>query len=135
MIENKYKWLTRGAIAAIALNVSFWLFLEVSKLYKDAEIELLNPIVEVGEVQLGDTVKPIFRFANQGKVDLMISNVIPDCDCTLISDYSNRVLPDEKCIIQAKYVAVNPGPFVKKVVISYNSSNSPAYVVFRGFVK
>jgi hypothetical protein len=113
------------SLFSILLNVS----LSAQEILDD--IDLTSPIVrffetemDFGESMEGETLEHTFKFVNEGKEPLVISNILTSCGCTVI-DWSRKPIgPGKKGEIKARFNTTNRiGLQNKSFIVLSNSSN------------
>lgn len=105
-----------------------------------AKVNLVSPVkwksdmVDVGEIPQSKP-KPIeFEFTNNGKTDIVITNVKPTCGCT-VADYTKTpIKPGEKGKVTATFNAANKGAFTKTITVTTNAEETPKSLSFKGTV-
>ncbi len=100
-------------------------------------IQWLDTLVNFGNVAEGDSVLVKFRFRNDGKTALFITEVLPSCGCT-VADYPREpILPGKSGELSATFNSLgHPGFISKTVTVTTNTSNGINHVLtFFGEVK
>ena len=95
------------------------------------EIDLTFPIVrffetemDFGESMEGETLEHTFKFINEGKEPLVISNILTSCGCTIVDWSRNPIGPGKKGEIKARFNTTNRiGLQNKSLIVLSNSSN------------
>ncbi len=111
----------------------------------DKPIVLVNPNAPVvnfkeetynfGEVSEGPQVTHEFKFTNDGKEPLILSNVKASCGCTTPSWPKDPILPGKEATILVTYnTQGRPGNFNKSITITSNASNSSKVIYIKGEV-
>jgi hypothetical protein len=76
-----------------------------------------------------------FKFKNEGKAPLVLSNVQASCGCTTPSWTREPVKPGESGEIKVKYDTNRIGSFSKTITVTSNAENSPIILKIFGEVK
>lgn len=74
------------------------------------------------------------EFENRGRVNLKITKVIPDCDCTAVT-YNRKALPPkgkDKIKVEVNLTGFLPGEIEKEIAVYSNSSEKPIIVTIKG---
>ncbi len=88
-----------------------------------------------GEVPEGPQVTHEFKFTNNGKEPLILSNVRASCGCTTPSWPKDPILPGKESTILVTYnTQGRPGPFTKSVTITSNASEPNKIIYIKGDV-
>jgi len=86
-------------------------------------IEFEQTVIDLGEIEYGDTAKFIFRFKNAGEADLLIDNVKPSCTCTSLIYPEKAIAPGETGEIIANIDTEDKeGPQSKWLMVFYNGN-------------
>lgn len=81
---------------------------------------------DFGQVRAGEKVEHRFKITNAGSTELKITNVKPNCGCTVAGDYPRTLAPGASGEIPLALSTANMnGPFKKLAVVS---SNDPTQV-------
>ena len=73
-------------------------------------------MVDVGYVNVADTVKTSFIFRNN-KTEQIAINFLPECDCTTVSAESIKIEPHRRGSIEVKVAVETKGEFTKYVYV------------------
>lgn len=90
--------------------------------------------VSVGEIPQGTPKEIEFNFTNNGKSDVLITNVKASCGCTATDYTKTPIKPGQTASVKATYNAANKGAFTKTVTVTTNAEESPKVLTFRGTV-
>ena len=82
----------------------------------DEAISVRREMVDVGYVNVGDTVKTSFIFRNN-KTEQIAINFLPECDCTTVSAESIKIEPHRSGSIEVKVAVETKGEFSKYVYV------------------
>ena len=95
---------------------------------------LAREIVDLGKIPQHVPADISFAIKNTGKQNLVISQVLPDCQCT-VADWDRRPLaPGETTLVKARYNAEAPGPFQKLIKVMANVQEETIVLIVRGVV-
>ena len=85
------------------------------------------------EVPEGPQVSHNFKFRNEGKEPLILSNVKASCGCTVPTWPKEPILPGKEGTITATYnTQGRPGPFTKTITVTSNASESNKILYIKG---
>lgn len=96
---------------------------------------LTNTDHDFGKLKQGVPATTTFEFINEGKVDLVLSNVKPSCGCTTPEYSKDPIPPKGKGFIKATYNAASMGSFQKSITVSSNVSEQPVILTIKGEVE
>lgn len=93
--------------------------------------------VDYGEVEFGGNGERVFRFKNEGKEPLIITNAQGSCGCTVPDWPKEPIMPGQEGQIKIKYDTKRAGAINKQVTITTNEpEGSNTHVVkVKGMVK
>lgn len=93
--------------------------------------------VDFGEVEFGGNGERVFKFKNEGKDPLLITNAQGSCGCTVPDWPRDPIMPGQEGTIKIKYDTRRAGPINKQVTITTNEpEGSNTHVVkVKGLVK
>jgi hypothetical protein len=99
---------------------------EISKANKNAKgfptMTFENDKYDFGDINEGDVVETVFRFKNNGKVPLIITNARASCGCTIPEYTDEPIMPGEEGEIKVKFNSNRkPGKQNKRVTITTNT--------------
>jgi len=77
----------------------------------------------------------VFKFTNEGKAPLILSNVQSSCGCTTPSWTREPVIPGATGEIKVHYDTNRIGSFSKTITVTSNAENSPIVLRISGEVK
>ena len=90
--------------------------------------------VDVGKTGYEMPITATFEFRNKGMRRLKISEVKPDCNCTLIEYPKEEIGMGDKFEIKMTYDAKQLGHFDKQAAIISNGTKKPIYIRMKGVV-
>ena len=86
---------------------------------------VVEPVVDAGEVPVGEEVEATFEIRNDGTAPLEITQVRPACGCT-VADYDELIAPGETGRVRATVDTTSIlGPNAKAVTVFTNDAASP----------
>jgi len=89
-----------------------------------------------GDVSEGPQITHEFKFTNNGKEPLILSNVKASCGCTTPSWPKDPILPGKEATILVTYnTQGRPGKFTKTITITSNASNPNKVITINGTVE
>jgi hypothetical protein len=88
--------------------------------------------LDYGTINQGENGVRYFKFSNNGKSPLIITDCKGSCGCTVPSCPKEPVMPGETKEIQVKYDTKKVGPFSKTVTVKSNASNGVIYLKIKG---
>ncbi len=89
---------------------------------------------DFGKIKQGVPVTHEFKFTNNGKVTMVITNVAPSCGCTTPDWTREPIAPGGQGFIKATYNAASPGAFNKSVTVTSNIENGFVQLFIKGEV-
>lgn len=103
--------------------------------YEDPKIKFMETSHDFGEINEGDVVEHKFKFKNEGKRPLVISNVTTTCGCTVPSWPKKPIGVGEEAVIHAKFNSSGKsGTQNKAITVISNAPSSPDRVYLKGKV-
>lgn len=89
---------------------------------------------DYGTIVQGSDGSCEFKFLNEGKSPLILSNVRASCGCTVPSWTREPVLPGKEGVIKVTYNTNNVGSFSKAITVNSNAKNSEVILSIKGNV-
>ena len=83
-------------------------------------VDFEDAVLQVGTVNLGETISLEFNFMNTGSYPLLIRNVRTTCGCTKAIWEKKPLLPQRKGKIQIDFTGMHKGHFVKTIYVLCN---------------
>ncbi len=93
-----------------------------------------NTTHDFGKIPQGTPASTTFEFVNNGKTDLILSNVKPSCGCTTPEYTKEPIAPGGKGTIKATYNAAGAGVFNKSITVTSNAGD-PVVLYIKGEVQ
>jgi hypothetical protein len=88
---------------------------------------------DFGRISEGEKVSYSFKFQNTGKSDLLISNVIASCGCTVPSYPKRPIAPGESEFINVQFDSKGrSGNFTKDITIYANTIPNSIQLIIKG---
>ena len=100
-----------------------------------ADIKLDKTVHDYGTIKQGDNGECEFKFVNNGKEPLVISNCQGSCGCTVPQCPKEPILPGKSGVIKVKYDTQRVGPIYKTVTINSNAKSGTQTVQIKGTVE
>ena len=100
----------------------------------DDTISVRREIIDVGQVNVGDTVSGSFTFKNNKKEEIAIT-FLPECDCTFINTDMIRLKPRECGKLEVRVAVENPGEFIKYVYVQAAGDEDFLAIAVKGRTK
>ena len=100
----------------------------------DAAFTVRREIIDVGQANVGDSVKAQFTFRNNRQEQLALT-FLPECDCTTINTDIMRLKPRECGKLEVKVAVESPGDFVKYVYVQASGQEDFMAVAVKGRTK
>ncbi len=91
---------------------------------------------DFGEITAGEIVTFAFKFSNTGGADLLISNVITSCGCTVSEFPTNPIKPNDGGVIKITFDSRGRTGFQKKTVtIEANTLPNKVFIRIKATIK
>lgn len=100
----------------------------------DSAFSVRREMVDVGQANVGDSVKAFFTFRNNKKEQIAIT-FLPECDCTTVNTDVLKLQPRECGKLEVKVAVENPGEFTKYVYVQAAGSEDFMAIAVRGYTK
>ncbi|MBI9064839.1 MAG: DUF1573 domain-containing protein [Marinilabiliaceae bacterium] len=98
------------------------------------EIEFDNRKVDVGSINVYDSVQCNFSLKNCGDTLLIINNVISSCGCTVPSWMKDPIEVDSIGKIEIIYKSEMLGEIDEGILVYFNGKSSPVHLSIEGVV-
>lgn len=109
---------------------------EETNLKVDADdLELLNPVVDLGEVGLRTKTEVSFKVKNNSKKKCLVLDSSTSCSCIVLDIMPRIILPGETETFTVNYVASTNGRFNQTLRLLTNFQNKPYNLQMTGIVK
>lgn len=100
-----------------------------------ADIKLDKTVHDYGNIKQGDNGECEFKFINNGKEPLVITNCMGSCGCTVPQCPKEPILPGKSGVIKVKYDTQRVGPIYKTVTINSNAKSGTQTIQIKGNVE
>ena len=97
-------------------------------------INFTELIHDYGTIEVGSPGKSEFKFTNNMKTPLVISNVKPSCGCTDADWPKEPILAGKSGVIRINYNTKIPGTFRKTITVNSNAKNARVILQIKGNV-
>jgi len=97
-------------------------------------IKFENTVHDYGTIEQGSDGTYEFKFTNEGKTPLILSNVRSSCGCTVPSWTKEPVAPGKEGAIKVVYNTNGVGNFNKSITVNSNASNAQVVLQIKGSV-
>jgi hypothetical protein len=101
---------------------------------KSAKIKFTETTHDYGEIELNGDGTCEFKFTNEGKETLILSNVRSSCGCTVPAWPRTPIKKGEDAVIKVKYNTARVGSFNKSITVYSNGSEQPVILRIKGTV-
>lgn len=119
----------------VNLSVLFiWLSVVLPVSAQQTEVLFKQTTLNLGTINLNDTVYSVFEFKNTGKVPFIITNITTTCGCTVAEKNELPVNPKSKGEITIRFVASDVGAFTRTISVFANLKLSPQLLTISGRV-
>ena len=98
------------------------------------KLTLVKTTIDVGKTGYLQPVTAVFECRNKSHRKLKISQVIPDCNCTMIDYPKGDIGGNDKFEVRMTYNARQLGHFDKQAAIISNGNKEPLYLRMTGVV-
>ena len=98
-------------------------------------LSLTKNTIDIGQTAYESPVTATFEVRNKGLRKLQITNVIPDCNCTVVEYPKGEIGVGDKFTIKMTYDSRQLGHFNKQAAIFINDSDKPTYITMTGVVR
>jgi len=101
---------------------------------KTASVHIVDSNVDIGKIgQYSDKeAVSVFVLRNTSKNDLVISQIVPDCNCTAFELEKAIVAMNDSVVIKLRYDKKIPGYFAHYAQVYCNTKDSPILLFFEG---
>ncbi|MDP4239711.1 MAG: DUF1573 domain-containing protein [Bacteroidota bacterium] len=89
---------------------------------------------DYGTIEVGSPGHCEFKFTNNMKKALVISNVKPSCGCTVANWPKEPILAGKTGVIKLTYNTKIPGTFYKTIAVTSNAKNAAVILRIKGNV-
>jgi hypothetical protein len=100
-----------------------------------ADIKLDKLEHDYGTIKQGGNGECEFKFTNNGKEPLVITNCQGSCGCTVPQCPKDPILPGKSGVIKVKYDTNRPGAIYKTVTVNSNAKSGNVVLTIKGNVE
>lgn len=100
-----------------------------------ADIKLDKLTHDYGNIKQGDNGECEFKFTNNGKEPLVITNCMGSCGCTVPQCPKDPILPGKSGLIKVKYDTQRVGGIYKTVTVNSNAKSGVITLSIKGNVE
>ena len=122
----------------IKFLILFFCFLNISAgvwAKTEGKLYIKHTTINLGVIHKDALIRHFnIEFENRGHVNLKITKVIPDCDCTTVTYNRKALLPKgkDKIMVEVNLTGFLPGEIEKEIAVYSNSSEKPIIVTIKG---
>jgi hypothetical protein len=132
--KNKFKIMKTFLFSAILL-IAVFLNGKAQTADSTLVINFESTVHDYGTIDQGSDGTYEFKFTNDGKTPLILSNVRSSCGCTVPSWTKDPVAPGKEGVIKVVYNTSRVGSFTKTVTVTSNAKNNQVVLQIKGNVK
>jgi len=100
-----------------------------------ADIKLDKTTHDYGNIKQGDNGECEFKFINNGKEPLVITNCMGSCGCTVPQCPKEPILPGKSGVIKVKYDTQRVGGIYKTVTVNSNAKSGTQTLTIKGSIE
>jgi hypothetical protein len=100
-----------------------------------ADIKMDKTTHDYGNIKQGDNGECEFKFINNGKEPLVITNCVGSCGCTVPQCPKEPVLPGKASVIKVKYDTQRVGGIYKTVTVNSNAKSGTVTLTIKGNIE
>jgi hypothetical protein len=100
-----------------------------------ADIKMDKLVHDYGNIAQGGDGMCEFKFTNNGKEPLVITNCQGSCGCTVPECPTAPILPGKSGVIKVKYDTNRGGPIYKTVTVTSNAKSGNVVLTIKGNVE
>lgn len=100
-----------------------------------ADIKFDKTTHDYGNMKQGDNGECEFKFVNNGKEPLVITNCAGSCGCTVPQCPKEPILPGKSGVIKVKYDTQRVGPIYKSVTVNSNAKSGTQVIMIKGNIE
>lgn len=97
-----------------------------------ADIKMDKMTHDYGNIKQGDNGECVFKFVNNGKEPLVITNCMGSCGCTVPQCPKEPILPGKSGEIKVKYDTQRVGGIYKTVTVNSNAKSGTVTLTIKG---
>jgi len=100
-----------------------------------ADIKMDKTTHDYGNLKQGDNGECEFKFINNGKEPLVITNCMGSCGCTVPQCPKEPILPGKSGVIKVKYDTQRVGGIYKTVSVNSNAKSGTQTLTIKGNIE
>jgi hypothetical protein len=100
-----------------------------------ADIKMDKMVHDYGNIKQGENGECEFKFVNNGKEPLVITNCQGSCGCTVPQCPKDPILPGKSGVIKVKYDTNRIGGIYKTVTVNSNAKSGNVVLTIKGNVE
>lgn len=100
-----------------------------------ADIKMDKLVHDYGNVMQGGNGECEFKFTNNGKEPLVITNCMGSCGCTVPQCPKEPILPGKSSVIKVKYDTNRVGGIYKTVTVNSNAKSGNVVLTIKGNIE
>lgn len=100
-----------------------------------ADIKMDKMVHDYGNIMQGGNGECEFKFTNNGKEPLVITNCMGSCGCTVPQCPKEPILPGKQGVIKVKYDTNRVGGIYKTVTVNSNAKSGNVVLTIKGNVE
>jgi Protein of unknown function (DUF1573) len=97
-------------------------------------IQFQKEKVDYGTIKVGSEPYRTLEFKNSGADDLLISAVVSNCGCVVVTFPKEIIKSGESGVLKIWYDTNRVGPFTKSFVVKYNTKTPEQKIFISGMV-
>jgi len=101
----------------------------------NADIKMDKMTHDYGNIKQGENGECEFKFTNNGKEPLVITNCQGSCGCTVPQCPKEPILPGKSSVIKVKYDTNRVGGIYKTVTVNSNAKSGNVVLTIKGNVE
>jgi hypothetical protein len=101
---------------------------------KPTTIQFQKENVDYGTIKTGSDPYRTLEFKNSGADDLLISDVVSNCGCVVVTFPKEIIKSGESGVLKIRYDTNRVGPFKKSFVVKYNTKAPEQKIFISGMV-
>ena len=100
-----------------------------------ADIKMEKMVHDYGNIMQGGNGECEFKFTNNGKEPLVITNCMGSCGCTVPQCPKEPILPGKSGVVKVKYDTNRVGGIYKTVTVNSNAKSGTIVLTIKGTVE
>lgn len=100
----------------------------------DGIIQFDRPVINLGEIPLGENRDTILKAVNCSEETLVLLDVYSSCDCTKVIWDKKPIKSKEYTVLKVNFSAEQTGTFLKKIAVRHSAAIAPVTFAIQGTV-